>query len=105
MISDTIGPRFLSLLYGSVQETINITKLPTPSKLLEYYKVGDTILTQLGNLGYDHIKQIESLCIASYLATKEPLRISRDYINQLLNVAGDDTVLESNMKLLYDVIL
>lgn len=104
MISDTVGSRFLSLLYCHIQE--KISKLPSPkvADLLLFYNTGDMLFPNLGNKSYDHIKQIESLSVANYLERYEPLTISKRYIEQLKGEAADDPDLLESMDKIYRTI-
>ena len=80
MLSDTVGSRFLSLLYCHLQEILDWTPMPSLNELLSFYMIGDEILAQHGNTGYNYLKPIESICIAGYLKLYEPLAVSYTHL-------------------------
>ncbi|UHR49718.1 MAG: RNA-dependent RNA polymerase [Hangzhou lispivirus 1] len=104
MISDTVGSRFLSLLYCHIQETLNFLPNPKMSDMLRFYLVGDLLFPVHGNLAYDHIKQIESLSVANYLARYEPLSISKKYIDQLRQEAAATPQILESLERIYSTI-
>lgn len=101
MISDTIGSRFLSLLYCKIQETLDIIPSPSRDNLMKLYEAGDSLFPIYGNSAYNHIKQLESLCVAVYLENYESLSISKNYINQLREEIADDPEMTESLNLFY----
>lgn len=94
MISDTVTSRYLSLLYSLIQDYMKLNTVPSWTHLLNLYNWGDYILQELGNDGYNSIKQLEPITIATYMEKWEPLTISTDYYSQLIQEIEDPRVRE-----------
>lgn len=90
MISDNIGSRFMSHLYLDLSYKMGRKDLPSTSYLSKLYTWGDRVLQEYGNEGYDIIKQLESLCVGTYLLHHEPLDKSKRYREALIEQSGTD---------------
>nr|WKV33857.1 MAG: RNA-dependent RNA polymerase [Riboviria sp.] len=104
LISDTVGSRFLSLLYVSIHEVLDISPMPTVENMLSFYRIGDRVISSLGNPAYDFIKQIEPICIASYLKRYEELPISQRFYSQLLEACGSNQPMRAFLTDLFHLI-
>lgn len=104
MITDTVGSRFLTLLYCDIREQVSDLPHPTSIDMRKFYDTGDAFFPRFGNEAYNHIKQIESLAVANYLNRYEPLSISKRYIDQLREEVADDPLLAESLEKIYRTI-
>lgn len=103
MLSDTIGSRYISLLYLHLEEILDVTPLPSPSELLQLYAWGDSILVERGNQAYDILKQLEPISISVLLNKWEDMMLSKEFFLQLYD-SEEDHYSKTMMKRLFELL-
>lgn len=89
MISDTIGSRWLSSIYCSIQSQLQLVIVPTMERLLKFYQRIDLWFLEMGKDTYNYIKQLETVCVANYLKRYDKLKASREYFDKLEESKND----------------
>lgn len=94
MISDTINSRFLTYLYCSMSTNLGLTFVPNVNQIREIYDWGDRVLGNLGNGGYQVIKQFEPICTGVAIKKFDKLPICQQFLTDL--IAANETLTHKN---------
>jgi hypothetical protein len=89
MMLDTVTSRFLSHFYCDFFNKIGEYQTITSDQLTSLYKWGDEVLVKQGNLAYNTIKFVESICIAKLIHDDPACPQAAEFLGNMIEKAGE----------------